>query len=1055
MSPNERFVEPRQSYQEVFLNIALETRTRKSLFAVQLCGAVYKFFTNTKISSKKRQPIPTVSSPKIRETFNMKPIRRRLLCTSIQALIGGFLLPLQSSVVLAADQNSESATKLEAVEVTGSRIKKTEIEGQAPVFTLERKDIEKSGLGSIGDVLQQLTTGGKALNAKFNSSGNFGFPADGGGIGAGSSQVDLRHLEAKRVLVLVDGKRWVNESSASGVGGAVDLNTIPLAIVERIEILEDGASAIYGSDAIAGVINIITRRKFDGAQVLVNYGEYDKGDGQTTRVEATIGGGNDRFDGVLTASYFNEERISSSDRSISQYPVPGTGVTRGSSGTPQGRFIFCDPRITPSCGPDDFLDLTLNGGTATPIYNPGNPTGGTSTYHDFGLSDRFNFAPYNLLLTPSERKSIFGSTRYKINDDVSWYMKGLYNTRHSVNQAAPEPIFIGSDAGTGGLADTISISHLNPYNPFGIDLVAGQNFSLIGRRPLEGGPRVFEQDVDTYYFGTGLEGTWHWGDRAYSWDVNFIKTENSADQNFYNGYNVRRMQIALGDPAVCAANPGCVPLNLFGGQGANGEGSITDDMLNWIRMTTKDSSRQELKVWSANITGDLFALPAGALAFATGYEHRDYSGSYSPDQTRINGESQDSSAIPTAGSYSVNEFYAEFNAPLLADAPLAKKLDLSLAARYSDYDTFGSKTTSKVGLRWQLNDDWLLRGTYAQGFRAPFIGELFGLAQFGATLTDPCSNYSTSGNAQLIANCQALGVPAGYEQINTQITTTTGGNPLLQPEKADSYTLGAVYSPSWAENASWSQRLNIGVTYYDHKIKDAIQAPDAQDLLNACVASGDPSSGFCSGITRTASGQVNRFSNLLANIGQVKTDGVDVKFDWTLPDFSIGRFNTTWESTYVDRYKATDVFGNEFSRTVGVELNDSAIPRWQSNLRLNWAYGDWSASWTARYVSHVTESCSDFRDGTSQSLTALGLCSDPSSVDDALSLNRLGGTTYHDVQVAWNTPFGVDGLSVSGGVNNLFDRSPPRCMSCTLNGYDAGTYDLPGQFWYVQAMYKF
>ena len=319
-------------------------------------------------------------------------------------------LPLQAQ--------SDEPTELERIEVTGSRIKRAAIEGQSPVFTLTREDIAQSGLTSVGDVLQQLTTGGKALNSKFNSSGNFGYPPDGGGIGAGSSQVDLRHLESKRVLVLVDGLRWVNESSASGVGSATDLNTIPLAIVDRIEVLEDGASAIYGSDAIAGVVNIITRRDFKGAELTTYYGEYDEGDGETTRAEATIGGGGDGFNAVFSASYVEQKTVFSRDRAQALEPVPGTGVTRGSSATPQGRFIFSDPRT----GGD--LDITLNPGTATPVYNPANPTGGTSTYNPFDITDRFNFSPFNLVLTPNKRKSLFTQVSYDLSDNVALVRQG-------------------------------------------------------------------------------------------------------------------------------------------------------------------------------------------------------------------------------------------------------------------------------------------------------------------------------------------------------------------------------------------------------------------------------------------------------------------------------------------------------------------------------------------------------------------------------------------------------------------------------------------------------
>jgi iron complex outermembrane receptor protein len=247
-------------------------------------------------------------------------------------------LAIQASLLLSfsgfaaaqeAPADAEQAKTLDTVTVTGTRIKKAELESQVPVQVVTREDIDRSGFTSVADIVQNITASGSALNTKFNSSGNFGFPPDGGGVGAGAATVDLRHLGAKRVLVLVDGVRWVNESSASGVGSSVDLNTIPLSIIERIEVLEDGASSIYGSDAIAGVVNIITRRKIDGFSVNLHYGEYDKGDGDTYGADLGWGGSSDRADWFFGASYYKQEGISAADRDISQFPVPGTGTLAG------------------------------------------------------------------------------------------------------------------------------------------------------------------------------------------------------------------------------------------------------------------------------------------------------------------------------------------------------------------------------------------------------------------------------------------------------------------------------------------------------------------------------------------------------------------------------------------------------------------------------------------------------------------------------------------------------------------------------------------------------
>ncbi|HET6782272.1 MAG TPA: TonB-dependent receptor plug domain-containing protein, partial [Pseudoxanthomonas sp.] len=307
----------------------------------------------------------------------MKP-RRQSLAIAIHLSL---LLTLPG-IAAAQDTTEQQAKTLDTVTVTGTRIKQTNAVTAQPVFVLDREKLDKTGVQTVGDVLQQLTASGKALNAKFNSSGNFGYPADGGGIGAGSAQVDLRNLGSKRVLVLVDGIRWVNESSASGVSGSADVNTIPLAIVERIEVLEDGASSIYGSDAIAGVVNIITRKTFDGAEVHTYFGQYDDG-GDTTEASLTLGGSGDRWSAIFGASYYEQKAISSGKWEQSSFPTAGTGVRGGSSGIPQGRFFFCDPtRPTTGVGgcdadTENWYDITLDNGTTTPVFDPNDPNGGT------------------------------------------------------------------------------------------------------------------------------------------------------------------------------------------------------------------------------------------------------------------------------------------------------------------------------------------------------------------------------------------------------------------------------------------------------------------------------------------------------------------------------------------------------------------------------------------------------------------------------------------------------------------------------------------------------
>jgi iron complex outermembrane receptor protein len=791
----------------------------------------------------------------------------------------------------------------------------------------------------------------------------------------------------------------------------------------------------------------------EGVEVTGYYGEYSKG-GRTTEGTLTVGGSTDKFSGVFVASYYNQDAISSSKWWAASEPVPRMGVASGSSATPQGRNIFCNPAI--AAGPDpnnpvygscaNPYDVTLNTGTTNPVWNSGNAP---NTYHNFTDADRFNFAPLNLLLTPSQRKSIWTSVTYDWTDDVQVYAKGMFNNRTSTNQAAPEPIFTGPFAGTGGIADTINISSKNPFNPFGIDLcsTAGAlpgcptvaNFSYATRRPIEAGPRIFDQDVDTWYFSAGFRGLLHIGG-GFSWDLNFVDSDNKASQKFTGGYNIAKVGIALGDPAVCAQVPGCTPLDLFGGQGR----PITPAMLKYILAPQIDASEQQLKLVSFNITGPIFNIQDRSAAIAVGGEHRQYDGVFSPDPLRQNGESQDSLAFPVSQSYHVNEGYAEFSLPLL------QTLGASAAVRYSDYSTFGSQTTYKGGLRWQPINDFAVRGNYSTGFRAPNLGELYGLTQFGATLVDPCGPTGGVPASQYVAGCAAQGVPPGFHQANTQITTFTGGNPNLKPEKSDSWTAGIVYNAGWLQGRGATNKLTFEATYWNIKVKDAIQAEDLQALLNACVEAGGLDPTLCKPFTRGAGKQLNPPQNFLANLAHITTDGADFKINWLSEQLSFGHFSAALQATRVNSYKAEDTLGLVSQRTVGIEVSNGAIPAWRANAQLGWGIAGVDVTWTLRYIDSVKELC-----GNASAAVPVPGCTDQSGNFNANMYNTLSSVLYNDVNIAWNDAFRAKGLKLEGGVNNLFGVNPPICYTCTLNGYDASTYDLPGAFWYFRGTYKF
>ncbi|KPN06155.1 TonB-dependent receptor, partial [Xanthomonas arboricola pv. pruni] len=369
-------------------------------------------------------------------------------------------------------------------------------------------------------------------------------------------------------------------------------------------------------------------------------------------------------------------------------------------------------------------------------------------------------------------------------------------------------------------------------------------------------------------------------------------------------------------------------------------GSITPEMLRWIQPVVRDRSQNELSLFTANLSSELFQLPGGAVSFATGYEYRKYEGSYQPDPLTVAGRYNGVPSLPTSGSYDVNEAYLELNIPIFANSSLGDKLDLNIAGRYSDYSTFGGEFTPKYGLRWQVTDELVLRTSYAEGFRAPTIGELFGsAARADLQLSDPCSiglgGTAPRGSA---ANCASLGVPAGYQQANQQISVTTGGNEQLDPERSRSFSAGFVFSPGFASNASWSDRLDLEMTFYRHHVDGAIQAINAQTQLDLCVDTLDAL--YCNGIGRASTGGINAFNNRLTNLGSIKTDGWDVDLFWTLPETALGRFKLSWQNTFVGRYEALGAAGQRQPQGPGIEVVDSAIPEWTSNAVLDWSLGN-------------------------------------------------------------------------------------------------------------------
>jgi outer membrane receptor protein involved in Fe transport len=827
--------------------------------------------------------------------------------------------------------------------------------------------------------------------------------------------------------VLVNGKRW-----SPGLGGSVDLNNIPSSIIERIEVLKDGASAVYGSDAVAGVVNVITKQDFEGLHASAYMGEFiSEGDQNKEQYDIGFGTSNDKGNVYFNVSYVEEEPTFAGDRAISDKPVFGTpDGFAGSSGTPQARFMYY--------GADGgFVNVN------------GDNNGGFVPWDN--VASRFNYAPFNYLSTPQERINVYSQGRYELTDNVTATATAFYNNRKSSQALAPTPLFFGAAFGDSGY----TIGANNPFNPLGYelstDIPAGNpgHLFLVGRRMFEAGFRQFNQNVDQFQFNGGFEGVLELGDSEFYWDAGYTYADISQNSITDGLLNTDRVKAALGDG--CVSDPTCVPLDLFNGSTNIGEGSITQEQIDYISFTAQDASGTSLESYQANITGEVIELPAGFMAFAAGYEKRWQEGYDQPDALIAAGSTSGNSRQPTEGSYSVEEVYLELAIPLVADVAFVEALDLELATRYSDYSNFGDTTNSKVGLKWRVNEDLIVRGTWSEAFRAPSLSELFlGNSDSFVTLQDPC-NGGEAGNPNA-PGC--AGIPAGYQQPNPQIRTTVGGNADLQPEEAESFTYGFVYSPAQVEG------LSITFDVFDIEVDNAVSTVGAQSILDACAETGTQ---FCSLIERNSGGVVTELFNGLVNLGGQTTSGFDYNVAYNF-ETEFGDFRLNWDGTYVDE-RTTIVIDPVSGETIeendaGRAFDRDVIPRLRTNLSVTWAYEDWTANYLVRFIGHTTEECS-FGTSTDADGNYLEdtLCSDPGETtfdDDGNlvkdSFNELEDMAYHDVSVGYAV---TDNLRLTLGVNNLWDTDPEVSFTTFANSFDPSMYEIPGRFFYGRVNLEF
>ena len=919
-----------------------------------------------------------------------------------------------------AQAQDASQQQLERVDITGSRIRQIDAETAQPVLTVSKEDIRKSGLVTAGDIIHALTSAG---TPDFSKGAVLTSNREQGG-----QYAELRNLGAQRVLVLVNGKRW-----STSINGYTDISNIPSALIEKVEVLKDGASAIYGSDAIAGVVNFILQRDFEGVQTNVYYGANQKGDGITKSFDLTLGTRSDKASLVASFSYSDAGVIWNNTRDITSCTYGPDHCPDGWGASPWGRIngVTAAGAANTSATNGGFNRiLTHTGGLNGLGDGVGQDSRDPASYHTYAgaPSDTFNSTSQMMLSSPVSLKSMFVKGGYDFSDSLRFKTIAMYGERDSVAQVAGYPF--------NSLAQPLFPVYLSKdsyFNPYGNSVAgAGNGQDVFVTRRLIELPRTTENNLKSIHLDSGLEGDFTMGGKAWNWDAGVVYDKGTGLVNGSGNLNLINLKAAMGPSFLnsqgvvqcgTAASPialtNCVPFNIVGGPSAS-----TPAALKYINALTHATYGSTTVSYQANVAGNLFALPAGDVGVAAGAEYRRMSGYDIPDLMSGSGYTTDLAGRATNASYDIKEVYGELNIPLLKKVPGAQELSVDLASRYSDYSNFGGTTNSKGSIKWKPIQDMLVRGTVAQGFRAPTLGDTFGGGQqtFDAYL-DPCDTTRGAAHtdATTAANCLAKGVSPTFRQVNQAGNPVTGstqgispfnagaGNATLQPETALTKTFGIVYSPSQVSG------LTMSADWFRINVNNAITAIGAQYVLDQCYVKNNPT--FCSTIVRSpATGMVTYLERGNLNLAAIMTEGIDYSVAYQFPKSSLGSFKIGVDATYLIHYKqksTPDAAWEEFATTL-------PYFRLKANIPLDWSKGDWSVRFMTHYFSKAKDQGWDCEpDDPSTSVE----CSNPSGVTDAYGTgyNEKKARIFNDLSVTWKTPWKG---SIQIGSNNVFNVKP-------------------------------
>jgi len=924
----------------------------------------------------------------------------------------------------------------DVIVVTGSRIAKQDFTSNSPVVTVGEAQFELTGTVNTESLLNTLPQVVPGLDRTSNNPG--------GGI----ATIDLRGLGTNRTLVLVDGQRIVPTTG----GGTVDINNIPTALVKDVEVVTGGASAVYGSDAVAGVVNFILKDDFEGVEASTGYEITEQGDAGIFSANVTIGGNfaDDRGNAVLSVGYTDRDDLFQDDRDFSTFAQFDDGAGNlfdgGSSGVPQGRVagIF-----------NGGAGIFEENGDIRPFISSGDD------------NDFFNFAPDNYLQLPQERLQINGMAHYDVNDSFRVKASGFMANNTVPQQLAPTPIF--EPRGTTAQISLDGNPFLTPEaqqiisdgagsgvdtDGDGIDDEFTQGAFGIRRRLVEVGPRIAENEFTTFQINLGgelqMSDTW-------VFDLNMSEGRTKGTEQQKGNVSVPRFLQALqladadgdgnvdldanGNPSCAdpSANGGlsaCAPINIFG------LGNISQEAADFISTLVVIDSEYTQTAITGNFVGDttgLIELPGGPIGLAFGGEYRDETFAFNPSQdvaastiAGFNG------APPVSGDFDVVGAYAEAYLPLLKDAPFADVLALELAARVEDYSTSGLAESYKVAGEWAPVSDVRFRGSWNTAVRAPSIAELF--APQGENFpgaSDPCAS-GFDGSAATQALCIATGVPAanvGSANIDLpsgQVRELSGGNPDLFEETAETLTVGVVLQPSFVPG------LTLSVDYFDITIDDVISdfGGGANNVISTCFNDADlggVGSPFCNAITRGGDGLITAIAVTSQNVASLDLTGVDVNADYATEIGDLGLFGFSYVGTFTDANTLVPFAGGaplacagEFGGTCG-----EPIPTYKHRATVSFGNGPFKAQVLWRYIGGTDDD------------ESLGV----------VAVEELKAANYFDASGSWDLN---DNFTFTAGVDNLLDRQPTILGDNQeqANTYPA-TYDVFGRTYFARATARF